>query len=601
MNRREVRHYLRLARRWWWLLIVSILIPTVTSYYLFSKRPNLYQASVTVMVGSALRDPNPDMREVNLSNTLANAYAEVVTRGPVTEAVIERLGLDRTPDKLASQIKTVVHSGAYLLEIQVTDTDPEVAALIANALADELIRRSPASSSVDPKQEEFIRNQLDELQTKIGVLDKEIADLTDALADLTSAAEIQDAQDRIAKLDEVKSLYQSTYAGLLEVYRADAPNVLSVFDPAVPPKWPLPSRIRLVVAVAGGAGLALALAAIFLMDYLDTSFQWEGNGGQAVLDLPVLGTVPQVSARDAELSFNPLSPVSEGVRAMRANVFLLRPNRPFRTFLVTSPGSSEGKTFIVANLAVTLATAGNRVIVVDADLRKPSLHESFDRPNVSGLAEVLAGDVAGEGNPMSVPLQDTDFDGLSLLSAGRPPTDPATLLTSPRLPRLLETLRERADVILFDSPPVESCPDATILATLVEGTILVVGVGVTRREQIREAKTRLLAHQGASLLGVTVNRVSLRGSYYNYYYGGYKARAPRRRGKPSEDGWLSLGEAADRLGISRSKARKWCRTGRLPATRSKLWWRVRLEDVERLGRAALRSEASGAGAPGGEA
>jgi succinoglycan biosynthesis transport protein ExoP len=584
----EIKKYLGLVKRWWWLLVVSAAIPMAVSYYFVSQQLDLYQAKATIMVGrSVLQDPDPDTRLMNLSNTLAAAYAELVRQGPVMESVIERLGLDRSPEQLAAQIGTGIRSGAQLLEIYVTDTNPEAAALIANALADELIRRSPASGSNDPQQQEFVRSQLEELQAKIASSDEQIGELTASMSELTSAAEIQDAQDRIAALEAVKSTYQATYANLLDSYRQESPNVLSLFEPAVVPQWPIPSKAKLIVAMAGAAGLGLAVGAIFLMEYLDTSLRWEGDSVQSILELPLLGAVPQVPKRDALLSRNPSSPVVEGVRALRANIFLIRPDGPFRTLLLTSPASSEGKGFMLANLALVMASAGSRVIAVDADMRKPTLHEIFDRPNVVGLADVLGNDDGGGEEPLSVPLQETDFDNLYLLSAGRLPADPAALLTSPRLPALLKFLENQADVILIDSPPVLGPPDASVVATLAEGTILVASVGFTKHELIQQARDRLLAQQGVNLLGLTVNRVKPNGRY-GYRRSGRKDRKPRRKGENVDEAWLTLHEAAEYLGISKAMTRRWCKTGRLTTHRSGLRRRVSRDDVDRLAQVHMR-------------
>jgi succinoglycan biosynthesis transport protein ExoP len=578
----EIRKYLGLVKRWWWLLVVSTVIPMAVSYYFVSQQSDLYQAKATIVVGrSVLQDPDPDARLMNLSNTLAAAYAELVRQGPVTGSVIERLGLDRSPEQLAAQIGTGIRSGAQLLEIYVTDTNPEAAALIANALADELIRRSPASGGSDPEQQEFVRRQLEELQAKIEGIGEEVDELTTSLSELTSAAEVQDVQDQITALEAVRSTYHAAYANLLASYRVESPNALSLFDPATVPQWPIPSKAKLVVAVAGAAGLGLAVGAIFLIEYLDTSVRWEGDGVQSILELPVLGAVPEVSKSKAGLSSNQLSPVAESVRAVRANIFLIRPDRPFSTLLLTSPGTSEGKGFILAHLALVLASAGDRVIVVDADMRKPSLHEIFDRPNVRGLADVLSNDERDAEDSLPVPLQETEFDNVYLLSAGRPPADPATLLTSPRLPSLVESLRGRGDVILIDSPPVLGPPDATVLATLAEGTVLVVSAGLTKREVLQQAKDRLLGQQGVNLLGLTVNRVKLDGSYY-YSSSDRGDGESKRRKRSGDEAWITLGEAAERLGVGKDVARRWCKSGRLPAARKVLWWRVDRDGLERI-------------------
>ena len=124
----EIRKYLGLVKRWWWLVVVSAIIPMAVSYYFASAQPDLYQAKATIMVGTSLQNPDPDPWQMNLGNTLATAYAELVRQVPVVEAVIETLGLQRTPGQLTAQIGTRLYSGAQLLEIQVTDTNPEAAA-----------------------------------------------------------------------------------------------------------------------------------------------------------------------------------------------------------------------------------------------------------------------------------------------------------------------------------------------------------------------------------------------------------------------------------------------------------------------------------------
>lgn len=584
MNNEEIGRYLRLLRQWWWLLVISAIVPMVVSYYLTSREPDLYRAKATLVVGTNIfQDPDPNRSELDLSNTLAAAYAELVRQRPVTQAVIDRLGLQRSPETLASQIGTSIRSGAQLLEIQVIDGDPEAAALIANALADELIRRSP-SSGRDPQEQEFIRGQLEELRGKIEDLSAQIEALSASLAELTSAAEIQDAEERIAALEQVKSRYQSTYADLLDSFHTESPNVLSLFEPAVAPGGPISRKTKLIVAMAGIAGVGLALGGIILMEFLDTSLRWEESGAQSILEIPVLGALPQASGSKDLSAGNPLSPVARGIREIQASIFLMHPNRSFKTLLLTSPRAGAGKSFTLANLAVALASGGEQVVVVDADMRKPHLHEFFNRPNLVGLADALSARESAEGGSRPIPFQETDVDNLLLLSAGRPSADPVTLLTSSRFPTLLESLSGKGDVILVDSPPVLGPPDAAIMATRVEGTILVVSAGRTSRSLIRQARDRLQAQESVDLLGLAVNRVRSKGGYYGYMPDRKRKMSSWSQivlGRGAGDGWMALDEAAARLGVSRNQARKWCKSGRLPATKRLLWWRVDAEGLER--------------------
>jgi non-specific protein-tyrosine kinase len=488
---------------------------------------------------------------------------------------------------LAGQIQTRIYSEAQLLEIQVTDTNPEAAALIANALADELIRRSPASSGVDPEQQEFVRAQLEELQAKIEQVDTDIDELTNSLADLTSAAEIQEAQDRIAALEQVKSTYQSTYASLLEVSLSESPNMLSLFSPALRPEWPIPKRTSLTVAVAGAAGLGLALGAVLAIEYFDPSLRWDHQESQSVLGMPNLATVPRVR-RDGRylMGDDTPAPLSEGFHALLASLTLAKPGRRFGTLLVTSPSVAEGKSFTAANLAAVMASADKRVIVVDADLRRPTLHEFFGQPNVVGLAEWLSSGRRADAEMLeTLPLRDTGIENLRFLPAGRLGGDPTILLTSSRMRELLETLEAQSDVVLIDSPPVLGPPDALILATLTDGTLLVASHGMSERDLVRKARNRLQEREDVNLLGIVLNRVRPGSDgYYGTYGYGYSSRGGANGPEEGAEDriWLSLDEAARYLGISKSMARRWCRTGQMEAERSRLRWRVRQEDVVRL-------------------
>jgi capsular exopolysaccharide synthesis family protein len=585
MDNETARQYVKVILRWWWLLVISVIIPVGISYYFVSREPDLYQARATVVVGANIfQDPDPDRREIDLSGTLAAAYAELVKKRAVLEPVIERLDLNRSPDGLARQVSTNIRANAQLLEIQVTDTNPEAAATIANAIADELVRRSPTSEENRPEQQAFIESQLAELEPKIEDLTEQINELTVSLGDMTSAAEIQETEERINALDQVKSRYQSIYAELLSVSRSESSNELSVFERATVPQRPISNNRPFVMAISGAAGLGLALGAILLMEYLDVSLRWEQSDTNTVLDLPVLAAIPQVSKKETRSPSNGLSPVAESVRAMRSRLYLMRPDDFYKTLLLTSPGTLEGKSFIVSNLAAVLASGGHRVIVVDADMRRPTQHEIFDRPNIMGLSDILSHrSFQGADAAAPIPLQETEFDNLFLLSSGRPPTDPAALLTSTRFPALLQRLEDQGDIILVDSPPILTAPDATIIATHVEGTILVLSTGFTKRTEGRQAKERLLSQQGVNLLGLTVNHVKNGNKYYYTSDHAVKKRWWRRWGKGSEDGAIPLSEAAARLGISRRQARRWCKSGRLSATRRwLLWWEVDEEDLDRV-------------------
>lgn len=208
---------------------------------------------------------------------------------------------------------------------------------------------------------------------------------------------------------------------------------------------------------------------------------------------------------------DPRSPVAEAYRSLRTNLEFSSLDEPLRTMVVTSPAPEAGKSTTLANLAVTMAQAGKQVILVDCDLRRPSLHEIFDVPNSTGLTSVILDDTTS-----MPPLCETGVAGLKLLTSGPLPPNPAELLGSRRMAELIKTLREQADIVLFDAPPVIAVTDAAILASQVDGVLLVLNAGVTRREHAQRARAAL-DRVNARLVGTVLNNVKLDTSLYGYY------------------------------------------------------------------------------------
>jgi len=209
---------------------------------------------------------------------------------------------------------------------------------------------------------------------------------------------------------------------------------------------------------------------------------------------------------------DPRSPVSEAYRTLRTNLDFSSLDKPIKTMLVTSAGPEEGKSTVLANLAVTTAQTGRKVILVDCDLRRPTLHYIFNLKNDVGLTTMVVDDAAME----SPPLQDTGVEGLQLVSSGPLPPNPSELLGSRRMEDIIADLLERADVVLFDAPPVVAVTDAAVLATKVDGVLLVVNAGGTKRDYARAAKARL-EKVNANLLGAVLNNVRFDVSLHRYY------------------------------------------------------------------------------------
>jgi capsular exopolysaccharide synthesis family protein len=209
---------------------------------------------------------------------------------------------------------------------------------------------------------------------------------------------------------------------------------------------------------------------------------------------------------------DPRSPASEAYRSLCTNLTFASLDRPLRTLLITSAGAEEGKSTNVANLAVALAEREIRTIVVDCDLRHPVQHEIFGLSNERGWTSLFL-DERARANP---PLQEVGVDHLWVLPSGSLPPIPSQLLGSRRLPEMIALLSEGADMVLFDVPPLMAVPDASMLAPHVDGVLLAVSAGRTKREHLRRAQQRL-ARVGAHLVGAIMNNVPLDARLRRYY------------------------------------------------------------------------------------
>ena len=208
---------------------------------------------------------------------------------------------------------------------------------------------------------------------------------------------------------------------------------------------------------------------------------------------------------------DPQSAAAEAFRTLRTNIQFAGLDRTLQLLTVTSAGIDEGKSQVAANLAITMAQAEQRVVLVDCDLRRPALHTLFGLSNDTGITTML---LANEGTP--APLQQTSVPGLQLLASGPLPPRPADILGSRRIGEILHALRDVADVIIIDTPPVLAVTDAVVLAPRVDGVILVLRAGYTRREPAKQARS-VLEKSKANIVGIVLNDAELKAT--TDYYG----------------------------------------------------------------------------------
>ncbi|TAK29744.1 MAG: polysaccharide biosynthesis tyrosine autokinase [Chloroflexota bacterium] len=213
---------------------------------------------------------------------------------------------------------------------------------------------------------------------------------------------------------------------------------------------------------------------------------------------------------------NPRSPAAEAYRQLRTNIQFSSLDRPLKTLLVTSTSPEEGKSTTLANLAITIAQTGNKVLIVDCDLRRPTVHSIFGITNSAGLTSAMV-----DTSLSQLPTQEVGIPNLLVLPSGPLPPNPSELLGSHRMQELMARLRESADYVLFDSPPVLAVTDAAVLASKLDGVLLVVNAGHTKREMAKKAKAAL-DKVNANIVGVVLNNVKYDTRMHHYFADGEK-------------------------------------------------------------------------------
>lgn len=515
----ELRTYLSLVMKWLWLIVLAVTIAAVSSFFASRAAPRLYSTKTTLMVGRVTQNPDPSSTEINTGNQLALTYTQLARREPVLRGTIESLGLKMSWETLATQVRANVIPQTQLIEISVIDSDPYRAKVLADTIAQQLILQSPTTpNSTSQEQIAFTQLQLKDLEQKIQTTQQEVIQLKQELDGANSSRTIQDLQNQINLMDSKIGGWQNTYSQLLLSLQGGNVNALSVIEEATLPKVPFSPNVGRNVMLAAVIGLALAIGGAFLIEYLDDTVKTPDDIAHTA-NLPTLGGIPRNSSQDFPDRLvavkQPLSPVVESYRVLRTNLQFSALDRPIQTLMITSPGPADGKSTVLSNLAVVLAQSGMRVIAVDTDLRRPTLHKIFGVANRYGLTDaVLHPDPLLEER-----LQVTEVKNLRILTSGSLPPNPAELLGSIRMRETIDELKNYADIVIFDSSPVLLFADAAILGTRLDGVMLVLQSGRTRRMDARKVVEDLQRVQ-VNLLGVVLNRLTpgSRNYYHQYYY-----------------------------------------------------------------------------------
>jgi capsular exopolysaccharide synthesis family protein len=295
-------------------------------------------------------------------------------------------------------------------------------------------------------------------------------------------------------------------------------------DKALLPIKPVSPNMQTNVTVAALLALVAGILIIFLIVFLDRSIKSTSDATVAA-DAPVLGVIPQLTSadldsdddrsRDMYVHENPKSSIAECCRSLRTNILFSAADRQLKTIVVCSANPREGKTTTVLYLGTTMAQSGQRTLLIDTDMRRPRLHKSTNVALSPGLSNLLIGE-----EDYDHLIKPTEVANLFILPCGLTPPNPAELLLTKRFETVLSELSRRFDRIILDSPPIQAVTDAVVLSKRVDGVVLVVRASKTMRDELRRS-TRMIRDIGGSIVGVIVNELDARDSYYGYGYGGY--------------------------------------------------------------------------------
>ncbi len=430
-----------------------------------------------------------------------------------------------------------------VVELSLVSTDPRGAATLVNTYASTYVS---LRETIDIERLAETKRQLQALlqenQAEIETIMQPVAEIDAQIAENPGQAgallqqreaRLGDLQEQLDPLAAEASRLRTTLSDInlgVELSSGGGAEVLStawVPDTPVSPNLPLNLAIGLVF------GLFLGSALAFVRDYFDDSVKTK-EMAQRVTGVATLGLIPKLDGRtDLVTVTHPTAPAAEAFRLLRTSVKFLGVERQVRVVQVTSPSPGEGKTMVAVNLAVAFAQAGDRVVIVGADLRRPRMEEVLDVPLTPGLTAVLIGDVT---LPQAIQSASA-VPNLSVLPAGYPPPNPSELLSGERARRLIDVLGQTYDVVVIDCPPVLPVTDSLVLARMADTTLLVTSANKTSKRSLTRA-VELLRQVDAPLVGTVLNSLSadetFSGEPYRYESVSKPSRGSRRT--PTDNG-----------------------------------------------------------------
>lgn len=508
------QRYINMIRRWLWLVVLATISAGLIAFWVSSRQPVTYEARSRLIIGPGIEGLNPGEKDFSTGGRLMQTYAELVTTRTVLQKVIDNLGLQITPDALERQLTIRPTTETQFLTIIVEDSNPEQATAIANALAEELVFLSPTGDSESGAAvvREQMRDQTGQIEKNIANIEAGIVSLESELQSADNIERRRVLSDQLALERERLSGAHATLALLYDSLQQAITNQVKIVESAITAE-PLPTQVQLSVVMGAMAGLIISVVIALTFEFLDDFTIKTTEHIESLTHLSTLAGISEIKSDDKLITVSdPRSPISEAFRVLRTSIQFSSVDTPSRTILVTSSIPGEGRSTIVANLATVMARAGHNVLLVDADLRRPTQQHLFDLPNSLGLTSLLLEYDANEREEVvETLLQDvvqvTRIEGLQLLTSGPIPPNPSELLGSTKMKLLLDMLIQQYDFVILDSPAVLSATDPAILSVHADATLLVAWAGKSRKVHLQQAAEQL-REVNANLMGCVLNGLS---------------------------------------------------------------------------------------------
>lgn len=455
-----------LRKKWWVIAVISIISIASTAFVTIKLIDPIYRAETTLFVGKENnRLASLDLGEFSLNQKLVIDYREIILSELVANEVIKKLNINMSTAAFKGKINVTPIKDSRVFKISFESTDPKLSMEAANALASAII-------------------------------------------------------DKAAEIIEVENV--------------------KLIDVAKLPKNSIKPDIKQNLAVAMILGLMTGICLIILIELLDNTIKSKSDI-ERYFSLNTIGEIPIFESENKKQRnlkgrvkwiqgdkdtvkqkvnqylitiFAPRAPASEAYRALRTNIGYTCIDTGLKTLLITSTIPLEGKTTTASNIAITFAQAGKKVLLIDADLRKPKLHMYFYLINDFGITDIIAKDMEIEKTIKTIP----EIDNLSIICSGAIPPNPTELLESNKMTRLIERVKEEYDMVIIDTPPVAHLTDAAILGKITDGVILVTAFGETKINMALHAKFAL-DNVHAKILGVVLTKIKIEsGSEYYFKY-----------------------------------------------------------------------------------